>query len=627
MATREGQFRALIEHGLELILLIDADANIQYASPAVSRSLGHAVDALVDTDAFALVHPDERDAHRARFRELRDHPGAHSRFQARLRHADGSWRTIDFTVRNLLADSSVAAIAISGRDVTEQALALQQLEDNERRFRQMAENAHDVIARYRVLPVPCTEYISPSVERITGYAPQQFYADPQMHFKLIHPEDQRRLHALVSTGTIDVLRDPLTLRWIHRDGHVVWMEQIIVPILDEDGTLTATEAVCRDVSDKVRLEEQLRQSQKMDAIGRLAGGIAHDFNNLLGVVLGCADMMRRRIPPEPRAHSALRSIIDASKRGAALTRQLLTFSQRELVEPKILDVNEVIEDVVPLLRRVIPEHIDVRTVLDLDVGSIEIDQNQLEQVILNLAVNARDAMRDGGILTIETFVASTAPPAAGLLIRDTGPGMDEASRARVFEPFFTTKDVGRAAGLGLAVVYGIMKHSGGSIACESQLGRGTGFRMVWPTVVKKRARPARARIREGNGTRETVLVVEDEPSLRLLIGEMLEESGFEVLQAEDPSAAIEVSRAHQGNIDLLLTDLVLPRINGRELAERLASTQPQLRVLFMSGHTDDEIDRQGVRTEEIAFLPKPFSLDELTEKVRETLDQASQRKR
>ncbi len=491
------------------------------------------------------------------------------------------------------------------------------------RFRALIEHGLDymIFSRYQVHPVRCTEYVSPSVEQITGYRPEEFYSNPDLLFRLVHPDDLEKLQKLATFEDVDAPREPLTLRWIRKDGTTLWIEQIIVPILDDDGTLIATECISRDVTEKVRLEDQLRQSQKMEAVGRLAGGIAHDFNNLLGVILGCTDMLRRHSPPDARTRTALHAIVDATKRGATLTRQLLTFSHREIVEPKHLDINEVIEEVVPLLRRLIPENVDIRTVLDLDVNPIEIDQSQLEQVIINLAVHARDAMGEGGIMTLETFTPEGATRHSALVVRDTGVGMSESERAQVFEPFFTSRESSRDNGLGMAVVYGIVKHSNGTIECASTPERGSRFTLTWPSIARPRHDLADAATdAPRHGGTETVLVVEDEAQLRVLIKQMLEESGFTVLQAGDAEAALRLSEVNPGRIDLLLTDLVMPRINGRELAERLAPAQPRLRVLFMSGYADDEIVRQGVEMEEVAFLPKPFGIDELTDKIRQTLD-------
>jgi len=388
----------------------------------------------------------------------------------------------------------------------------------------------------------------------------------------------------------------------------------------------------RDVTDQRHLEEQFRQSQKMEAVGQLAGGIAHDFNNLLTAILGNTQLLLRELPPGDSKRGDVEEIRKASERAASLTRQLLAYSRRQMLQPVVLDLNVVVAEMDKLLRRLIGEHIALVTVLAPDLGRVKADPNQLEQVIVNLAVNARDAMPEGGKLTIETanvdldegfaqaHLGSVPGAYAMLAVTDTGSGMDATVRAHLFEPFFTTKEVGKGTGLGLATVYGIVKQSDGYISVYSEPGHGSSFKIYLPRV----ATPAGAAAgpQKGGPARgtETVLVVEDEPAVLSLSRRALEAQGYVVLAASDAAAALRVVERHGGMIHLLLTDVVMPGLSGRELADQLAGQRPGIRVLYMSGYPGDAVVQHGTLPTGSAFLQKPFSPDGLARKVRDVLD-------
>jgi signal transduction histidine kinase len=378
-----------------------------------------------------------------------------------------------------------------------------------------------------------------------------------------------------------------------------------------------------------QLEDQLRQTQKMDAVGRLAGGVAHDFNNMLAVILGQAELLLRRgDAPEPAARG-LREIRKAAERAANLTRQLLAFSRKQILHPQVLDLNEVVTGIESMLQRLIGEDVRLVTALKPEVGRVKADPGQIDQVILNLAINARDAMPGGGTLTIETdrvelddayarLHEGAAPGRYGMLaVTDTGVGMDAATLKRVFEPFFTTKELGHGTGLGLATVYGIVKQSGGFVWVYSEPRHGTTFKVFLPQVDVPAPEPGQEVRRPVGGT-ETILVVEDEELLRDVLEDMLRESGYTVLAAAGPEDAVE--RVRNGlRVDLVLTDVVMPGMNGRELAERIQSLSPESKVLFMSGYTDDAVLRLGILDAHLPLLHKPFGLETLLDKVREAL--------
>jgi two-component system cell cycle sensor histidine kinase/response regulator CckA len=380
------------------------------------------------------------------------------------------------------------------------------------------------------------------------------------------------------------------------------------------------------------LAEELRQVQKMEAVGRLAGGIAHDFNNLLTVIIGRSELVLAHLPSGDERRQDLELIQTTAHRAAALTEQLLAFSRRQLLQPMVIDLHMVIGNVVPMLRRLISEDIAIHTVAGA-TGRVKVDPGQIEQVLVNLAVNARDAMPQGGRLVISTANAVLDEDAVGriggilpgpyliLSVADTGLGMDDETRPRVFEPFFTTKPQGKGTGLGLSMVYGIVQQHGGTIRVESAPGQGATFTLYLPRVDDpvSEVESSVASDAAGRGS-ETILVVEDETPVRALVAEMLQASGYTVLMAADPAAALELSDRHPGPIHLLLTDVVMPEMSGPELRQRLKSLRPRTRVLYMSGYTDEALGRHGVLEPGTFLLQKPFSIGALGQKVREVLD-------
>ncbi len=400
-----------------------------------------------------------------------------------------------------------------------------------------------------------------------------------------------------------------------------------------EGQLAGILGICRDVTERLSLEQQLRQAQKMEAVGRLAGGVAHDFNNILTAITGYADLLLEDLGTTDRRRDDIAEIRKAAERAAGLTRQLLAFSRQQVMQVRVLDLNDVVADTQNMLGRLLGEDIALVTRLDPALGAVKADPGQLEQVIMNLAVNARDAMPGGGKLTIETanaelddtYVREHFPARPGsyvmLAVSDTGTGMSDEVQSHLFEPFFTTKEKGKGTGLGLATVYGIVKQSGGYIWVYTEPGHGTTFKIYLPRVAGAPAQRASGPKASpvGAGT-ETVLLAEDEAAVRAVARHALERQGYTVLEASSGEAALDLAERHSGRIHLLLTDVIMPGMNGRALALRLSELRPDLRVVYMSGYTEEAITRHGVLEPGLTYVQKPFTPEGLARKVREVLD-------
>jgi len=475
-------------------------------------------------------------------------------------------------------------------------------------------------------------YINPAFTYITGYH-RQDVAGQNMRILKSGEQDAefyQKLWAALSAGKV------WQGRFVNRkkDGTLYTAESTIAPVRNENGVIINYVAVQNDVTRELELERQFLQSQKMDAMGQLTGGIAHDFNNLLTAMNGFAELLQHRLHSDDSSLSMVNNILNAGQRAADLVRQLMAFSRKQIIEPKLLNLNAVVTEMDKMLRRVIGEDIDLTAILTPDLWTIKADPAQVQQIVMNLAVNARDAMPTGGQLTIETknvvldeaYTAEHLAMEAGeyvlLAVSDTGTGMSQAVQARIFEPFYTTKEQGKGTGLGLATVFGIVKQSDGDIQVYSEEGHGTVFKIYLPRADEPELDVANAKQdkRMPQGT-ETVLVVEDEVAVRELIMQTLHESGYTLIGASNGSEALKLSQTYEADIHLLLTDVIMPQMSGKELAEQLVAQRPKLKILFASGYTDDAIAQHGVLDPGVTFIQKPFSPVALAKKVREVLDQ------
>jgi two-component system cell cycle sensor histidine kinase/response regulator CckA len=504
-----------------------------------------------------------------------------------------------------------------------------QLIAREELFRLITENAADMIAVVGVNGERL--YNSPSYEKILGYIPNEI--EGTAGFEQIHPEDREKVKKAAVEARRTGVGQSVEYRMRHKNGNWLILESMASTIVDEQGLVEKLIVVNRDITNRKQLEEQFRQVQKMEAVGRLSGGVAHDFNNLLGVIIGYGELVQEGLDTTHPLRGSVDEILKAGHRAASLTRQLLAFSRQQVLDPKVLDLNTVVRDMEKMLKRLIGEDVELRTDLSTALAPIKADESQIEQVLLNLAVNARDAMPDGGKLILsssnfymdENFIRRYPFPVnigdyILLKVSDTGSGMDARTKTRIFEPFFTTKEKGKGTGLGLSTVYGIVKQSNGYIDVSSEVGVGTSFEIYLPKVDQAiDAATSTAAIASLRGS-ETILLVEDDPSLRILAVHMLESCGYNVLEAGGGAAALEITAKQTPHIHLLLTDVVMPGMSGRVLAEQVLARSPNIVVLYMSGYTGQTVGAHGVLAEGSNFLQKPFTREALARKIREVLD-------
>jgi two-component system, cell cycle sensor histidine kinase and response regulator CckA len=512
------------------------------------------------------------------------------------------------------------------RDAAE--TALRHLEE---RYRGLVQSVNAVVWRADPSTLRFT-FVSDQAEALLGY-PAADWMEPDFWVRRLHPDDRTAAEKLCREAIAEGRSHEFRYRMISAAGAPVWVSDSVRLISDSRGG-TEVVGVMMDISERKRLEDELRQSQKMEAVGLLAGGIAHDFNNLLGVITGYAELAQRTLETGHRAHSRLDEILRAAESAASLTRQLLAFSRRQVVQPKLLDLKDVVQGLEPMLKRILGE--DVRLVIrfEPDPVIVNADPGQLEQVVMNLAVNARDAMPQGGSLTVRTararlddsFVHSHPGARAGayvlLEVSDEGSGMDPATVARIFEPFFTTKELGRGTGLGLSTVYGIVKQNDGYVAVESAPGAGSTFQVYLPEAKGSAVAAVPVAVAgPATGGTETILVMEDEDGLRNVAREILEEAGYRVLQARDVDEGITLAAGPPGSIDAILSDVVMPGQSGPQGVALIRALHPRIRVLYMSGYPD-LAQRHGALGPDDELLVKPFTADSLLRRLREVLNRA-----
>lgn len=547
-----------------------------------------------------------------------------------LRRRNGSRLPVELTVTAMADGGTLCAC----RDISQKEQSERAREEAEAKYQMLVEQMNAITYIAEIGIEGQWYYVSPQVEHILGYTQDEWLEQSRNWAQLIHPDD---FPAVVAAEEASAKGEPFQaeFRIKRKDGREVWLNDtgVVVQGSDEHPVM---EGIIVDITERKVLETQLQQSRKMEAVGRLAGGIAHDFNNLLTIITGYTDLALSRPSVPLEARTDIERVENAAGRAAALVRQLLAFSRKQVLHPKTLDLNAIVMNMDALLRRLIDDNIEMVTQVQDEPGSVKADPAQIEQVIMNLVVNARDAMPNGGRLVLETtnvdldsayaneHVSVKPGPYVMLAVSDTGVGMDPEIQAHIFEPFYTTKESGRGTGLGLSTVYGIVKQSGGYIWVYSEPGKGSTFKVYLPRVVEQveeSVEPHWAPADERG--KETILLVEDEEAVRDLILTILSGRGYEVIVARHPMHAEKIAREYPDEINLLLTDVVMPGTSGRELAARIAERRPGIRVLYMSGYTENVITSGGMLEKGLAFLQKPFSPAQLAQKVREVLSQTT----
>ncbi|MEP6863183.1 MAG: PAS domain-containing protein [Deltaproteobacteria bacterium] len=619
----------MFEAAQDGILILDANTGrVVDANPFMTTLTGCTHDGFLGKQLWEIGPFRDAAASRSAFAELLAND--YIRYDdLPLKTEDGREVSVEFISNTYLIEDK-KVIQCNVRDITVRKRAEDELRMRERAIEAVSQG---IIITDASKPDHPIVYASPSFCRLTGYERDEvlgrncrFLQGPGTD-----PIPLAELRNAIRTG------QPCTVELLNfrKGGTPFWNNVAISPVKDRDGRVVSFVGVQTDVTARRQLEAQYLQAQKMEAVGRLAGGVAHDFNNVLSVILSYAEMIGEDLKPDEPLHADIEEIRTAALRATDLTRQLLAFSRQQVLQTRVLNLNQVVAGMEKMLRRLLGADIEVTILPDTELWNVKSDPGQVEQILMNLAVNARDAMVRGGKLTIETanveldddYARAHLELEAGhyvlLTVTDTGVGMDKATLARIFEPFFTTKDKGKGTGLGLATVFGIVKQSGANIFVYSEPGIGTVFKLYFPKAGGSiTVEPPVAEPEPGPQQGGTILLVEDEDPLRALARNILRRQGYVVLEAPNAGEAFLISEQHGGNIDLLLTDVVLPRMSGRQLAERLAPLRPKMKVLFMSGYTDDTILQHGIIESGVAFLQKPFTPTSITRKVREVLQRA-----
>jgi two-component system, cell cycle sensor histidine kinase and response regulator CckA len=626
-------YDALIEHSEDCISVLAPDGRTVFQSAGVTRQLGYAPEEMIGRSKLAIVHPDDVEAAEARLRRVMAGEPTPDPVRLRCRHKDGTWRLLDVATSLYTDPDGARFVVLNSQDVTAVTAVAQALRASEQRLDLALEIGGMGVSEF---DFRTGEVIfSNSFARLMGYDAPPASDGYEWFMRHVHAEDRAEVDAGVSAGLQSRGEFELVYRLIRRDGAIRWWHGRARIVRDEQGQPARVLGLVSDITDRRHLEEQVRQAQKLEAIGQLAGGVAHDFNNLLTVITGYAETLLGSLPATDPHVDDVVEIRRAADRAAMLTQQLLAFSRKQILQPEIVDANAVVRDIAAMIGRLIGGAIELKVDLAPGIASVLVDRGQLEQVLMNLAVNGRDAMPAGGRLEMKTRIVSITeadaarlyPIRPGTYVRlsvcDSGIGMAPEVRARAFEPFFTTKDPGKGTGIGLSTVYGIVKQSGGFIFLESEPGAGTTFDVYMPMSDA----PA---VDEGNAddhdataaAAATVLLVEDYRRVRDLARKVLTRQGYRVLSASSGREALEILGSYQGPIDVLVTDVLMAEMTGPELAARVQAQRPEVAVLYMSGFAGDLLTTQGIDRDDAAFLEKPFTPAALSRKVREVLKSA-----
>ena len=637
----EQRFRSIFEQAGAGMITHKADGTFLRVSPTFCTMLGYTESELLRKKVTDLIHQDDMPEVITALNEARAGLRSVLEMEYRYIRRDDTPVWCQVTAVWQMDEQKHPSYSVAlVQDISERKRAEQDLAQSQRRYQALVHSIDGIVweadpRAFRFL------FVSRQAERILGYPVERWLTQPRFWRNQIHPEDLERVRGALSNAVKQKRGHEVEYRMIASGGHTVWIRDT-VSLIVENRKVAKLRGLMVDITEKKtaeealrRSEEQLRQSQKMEAIGRLAGGIAHDFNNLLTAITGYGDLLLKGLGKKNKLRREAMEISKAAQRAADLTGQLLAFSRQQVLRPQIIDLNAIVVDMEMMLRRVIGEHIQLVTRLDSDLGAVKADPGQMHQVLLNLVVNARDAMPKGGEVGIETAVVELdqryaerhpgVEPGAyvKLSVSDNGAGIDEETKRRLFEPFFTTKEQGKGTGLGLSTVYGIVRQSGGHISIDSTVGEGSTFQIYLPWAEKKEVEPldtTKEAIPDSSPGTERILLVEDDESVRELASEILQMNGYDVVEACNGVEALSVFEEQESPIEIVVTDLIMPQMGGRELAENLVQQSADIKVLFLSGYTDSAVLRQGLLDPGSFFLQKPFTPAQLAYKVRQALD-------
>ena len=632
----ERRYREIFENAKDAIYVHDLNGRYTLVNPAAEELSGYSRDEILQLSVFEMASPEHVELICNSLKQkLTDH--APTTYEIEAIRKDGTRVPVEVSSRLIYRDGRPIGVQGSVRDISERRRAEEVVRASEQRFRDLVENANDIIFTCDMLGNITS--LNRAGERVTGYTAEEAL---KMNFaQAVSPDDIAKVRHMLSRKRAADVATVYDLELITKSGGRAAVEISSRAIL-KDGQAVGVQGIARDITDRQRMENdlrtsqaQLQQSQRLEAVGQLAGGVAHDFNNLLTAIIGYSDFALRKMRANNPIRRDIEEIKKAANRAATLTRQLLAFSRKQILKPEVLDLNLVVGDMHKLLERLIGEDIDLVTTLGSDTDPVKADRGQLEQIIMNLVVNARDAMPFGGSVTIETanvvfdeaYTSEHVPVKPGkyamLAVSDSGLGMDANTQLHIFEPFFTTKELGKGTGLGLSTVYGIVKQSGGFIWVYSELNVGTTFKIYLPSLTELHFDQELTSIDTPERTEaSTVLLVEDDPLVRNVALRALESAGYKVLESGNGHGALAMAHSCDDEIDLLITDVVMPLMGGRELAQELSALHPKTSILFMSGYTDDAVVRHGIMDKDIEYLQKPFTAESLVRRVGEVLRDA-----
>jgi two-component system, cell cycle sensor histidine kinase and response regulator CckA len=633
LAASERRFRSLVQNSSDLVTIVAPDGTILYASDSAERIVGYSPSSLVGTSLLQYLDEGDVGPVRSLLQNRNGKPSVAGPVEFSLRRADGSPVWLEAVGTNLLTDATIRGIVLNARDVSERKRADRALRESEERYRDLFDNASDLVCMAH--PDGSLLYVNKAWQEGTGYGEDEIGGLQLLD--IVHPDSRPHCRAVLRQVLEGERLDHVELVFVPKAGTPITVEGNLSCTF-KDGQPVAVRGIYRDITERKRVEEHLRRAERMQAAGKLAGGVAHEVNNMMTGVIGFSEFLLRSLDPADPRRSDVEEVIRAGTRAADVTRQLLAFTRQQFLRPQVVEINTVVSEMEKMLRRSVGEDKQLELRLSPGAGQVRADRGQLEQVLINLVLNARDAVTGHGRVTIET--AGTVWDSAYALrhegveiplgryvmlaVSDTGCGMDAEVQARIFEPFFTTKPVGQGTGLGLSTVYGIVKQSGGFVWVYSEPEQGSVFKVYLPEarVTHVSEQPPEPVV-EPRGGSETILVIEDEDIVRNLAARGLRDHGYTVVEARNGAEALDYIQEHPQTVDLVLSDVVMPEMGGRELAESLAVFDPGLPILFMSGYTGDDVVQRGLLDPGAPFQQKPFTPATLASKVRTLLDQHS----